>query len=349
MTVVSVLKCSHWVAIASDRMLSEPGGRTRSRCAVKLVHYYNDMVFGYTGLAQLPNRKGVMRDTSLWLAEVLGSTGKRSIPLAVTTIRERADEAFGRIYRTYPNWPRYPHAFVGAGWEPDATDPSKIGPCSVATISNYHQLGPETGEFGRRFEPGAVRDKFLANIEQDTQHRVGVMSVGYNRSLESMEDLFAQVKDLTLSGENRRTEYLHLLARNIRQTSTEAGGKYVGKDILAAIVPPGAALSNRIAVSFPQTTCGLILTNENKKTTWGDSDDTSVFYRFHEGRDDGNYIFPHIVAPGFSNLIAVADPNKGEDITLKFRGRKRPGGFVELTQIKAIRPRNAKRRRRSRQ
>src|SRR5207247_7399289 len=72
-----------------DRMVSRPpDGRPVSQNAIKMVLYYNDMVFGCTGTARLLDIKGNWRSTDRWLSDVLKTVRTRSLRAALNARSE---------------------------------------------------------------------------------------------------------------------------------------------------------------------------------------------------------------------------------------------------------------------
>jgi hypothetical protein len=298
MTLILMMQAPGWVALTSDRMLSTPDGAGTQNHAIKLVLYFNDMVFAYTGPSQLIAENKQWQSTDLWLAELLESLPERSIPAALEKIQQQTQAAFDRRFALIPKSKVIPFAIAGVGWERDSSDPPGIH-CSVdALISNFHE------EQDGLSIPGQATKTFTLSINRlrDYHNHIGLGSMGCaqspNESRWLREQMFA-----TYNTTHAAEKFVDLMKDSIRQTSTRLRGKYVGKDILAAVIFRKAAISNRVVACIPQAKSGIVFDNDTvmKPVQSQAEPDYSLFLRFRGGRDTGLYATPHIVAPGFKH------------------------------------------------
>jgi hypothetical protein len=301
MTLILAARTSELMAIASDRMLSTTTGAPRRRPAVKNVLFFSDMVFGYTGLAQLPGKDGKWQDTALWLTNLLADVGQRSVPLALSTLVDRANEAFERIYNANPAWPLYPHAFLGVGWERDENTPQGIRCSTTALVSNYHERD------GKRVAP---RNSFDLTSESypPTNSKIQVVNIGVPLTGEDRRALGDRIdRIIECQTSIRPIEFVNVLKETIREVSKRLRDRYVGKDILGAAIPRNAALFPNVIAYQIQAKLGYHFSNRDTFAQKPAAGEAAEFYRFIDGRDGSIYSFPHIVAPGFEIWGTMCD------------------------------------------
>ncbi len=132
-------------------------------------------------------------------------------------------------------------------------------------------------------------------------------------------------------------------AFTIRATSKRLKNKYVGTDILAAILPARAALTECVAAIGPQGKVGVFFDNDppNVDTTTS-YDECPLFFRFHPGRDNAVYHAPHIVATGFKNFRVWAP--EGFEFDLEGRIMKDNGGQIIALAGAEVRRKGTRRR-----
>lgn len=288
MTLIIAVSTPRWNAIASDRILCRLDGQAVKSDAVKLVLYFNDMVFGYTGLARLLGKDRRWHDTSEWLLDVLLSVGGRSVPNAVEVVLHEAQESFDRMYRLHPSWPNHPLAFLGIGWERHTSQPSKIEYSTCALVSNFHLAT------GGRFAPSNPGRLFSGHLERISQPVVSCAAIGYQQTQEEMDWLKERIDPQLLAAKN-----VDFMKQSIRQTSKRLKHKYVGMDVLAAIIPHDAPLSRHVIVTSLQGDAGFRFTDDPVIPLEFDQHECSYFLRYSPARDQSVYYAPHIVAPGF--------------------------------------------------
>jgi hypothetical protein len=115
------------------------------------------------------------------------------------------------------------------------------------------------------------------------------------------------------------------MKQSIRQTAKHERG--VGSDIIAAIIPYTATMSDRVIVTGMQGKNGFVFSNsEIPKQFRHDLSEASIFLRFPEGRDSGVYVAPNIAARGFAYMTPLY-PLKGE-FRHDFHFRAGPDGKV---------------------
>ncbi|MEX2171689.1 MAG: hypothetical protein WD851_20390 [Pirellulales bacterium] len=305
MTLILAMRTPAWCAIASDRMLSEPGGRTRKVNAVKIVQYFNDMIFGYTGIARMMNPQGRVIDTALFLSEVLSCVGPRSVTKALEAVQANAKQSLDRLYKAHPSLPNQPLAFLGVGWERDENDSSQISGSFAATISNFVSAD------GTSLDQSNPSSDFYTIIERvpprppeigSDKDFFSLSRIGCQQSAEEIQTLVENTLK-SLDARAAGIDIVDLMKQSIRATSKRLKNKYVGADVLAAILPKSAPLADYVASIGPQGKVGVFFNNFPPGTEFTTSyDECPTFFRFHPGRDDAVYHAPHVVATHFANF-----------------------------------------------
>ncbi|MBC7854714.1 MAG: hypothetical protein IAF94_14880 [Pirellulaceae bacterium] len=315
MTLILCLRAPNWVSMVSDRMMSriEDGKPDRLSCT-KMVLFFNDMVFGFTGYARMLDGRGQWRDTGTWLAEILIKVGKRSLPDALVAIRDSATESFDRMYRA--GVANYRHAFLGVGWDRETYGPASLDAFSCC-VSNYHHPDGSCWEGKPRYTEGDPVRNFHLGIDSFPQNDTAIAfsSIGYPQSPTEKEWLRKAMWKAIEQGKDG-ARLMDLMKQSIRQTSKRLRNRYVGSDILAAIIPREAAMSDRVLVSGPQSNCGMFFDNVGPPPGPPpviSRQECSYFLRYATGRDNGVYAAPHVVAPGFkrTGMWSPQDGSRG--------------------------------------
>src|SRR5688572_3428440 len=115
MTLVISFQNKDFVAIAADRMLSIRG-KPVALDKLKLVFFYSDMVFGYSGYGRMLDSKNQPQYTDIWLAHVLASIRERSIGKAVEVIAAESGASVCKASAMNLGFPKEFHCIVGVGW-----------------------------------------------------------------------------------------------------------------------------------------------------------------------------------------------------------------------------------------
>lgn len=118
MTQIVTCLTQDYVAMAADRKLTNlETGELVNDEAQKLIVLGSQIALAYTGLANVkPAPRG---ETDLWVANKL-SPPPESVEKIIRTVQDAATERFRLITHVGPRRKR--HAFVFAGWRPDAAD-----------------------------------------------------------------------------------------------------------------------------------------------------------------------------------------------------------------------------------
>jgi hypothetical protein len=348
MTLILAMQHADWVAMASDRLLSIEAGQTRATDAIKSVLYFNDMVFGYTGFAQLPLLGNGIVDTAKWLTKILAVLPERSIPAAVESICNHAQWAHDRIYRTNPRLRPTRGAFIGVGWERDEEAPATIGYTSIAVVSNFYCQGPDG-----RFSQGEPRDQFSWGIGRERIGGIHHAASGVGQFVTPRELIDWQSRANVLYGQGVRlpADYVRLMVGTIRGVSKRLKGKGVGQDVLVAVLPRAAATSEVVVASAPQAHATFVFTNEKRFLhAIPKSTPRAEFFRFAPGGDRGAYTFPNLVAPGFAYSDIVERPRSGISLTGQVLEDLETGKVIALanTNIRNQLPRTKRNRKRGR-
>jgi hypothetical protein len=284
MTLVIATLAPDWVAIAADRVLSL-NGEAHKKTAIKLVAFYNDLVFGYTGYASLPNADGRLIETDIWLADVLSTVRTRSIPEALLAVRNRATAAFARIKAA--GFKVIGHAFLGVGWDKDAFGTPSTPKRMMFRITNCHDVN---GRYLR-----IPRLEFAMNSVTLPDNQGISETVGCLQNDREQRWFRQRMEKAALRG-NPMT-FVHLMKQSIRQTSIRLKGKLVGQDVLAAVVPISATLSEHVIVMGPRAEHAVTFCT-TKEHPIPDYQQASFFMRFPAGNDSGIYEAPHLMCPG---------------------------------------------------
>jgi hypothetical protein len=297
--------------MVSDRMISEiRSGKPRNLNTVKNVLYYNDMVFGYTGYSQLIGPKGQWVDTPLWMLNVLAQVGERSVPKAVDKLREAADDSFARLRRLHPKLPVERQAFVGIGWERDQYNFKVVRCTTEAIVSNYHRVVEQQPDdcCPTRIVAGESYEGFGVGWNRlDVQDNT--ITVNWVGTAPHSDDLARMGGEIRQACERKGIfpmDFITPLKECIRRTSRRRNHKYVGSDILAAVIQRDAPVSDHVAAQWAQVNGGIIFSNLAAGDPRLDNlsgAEMSFFYRFSTGRSDGRFVAPCIIAPGFNNLM----------------------------------------------
>jgi len=353
MTLILTMQCNGFAAMASDRLLTPVSGKSKPRKTVKHVLFYNDIVFGYTGLAELPSASGRFQDTAVWLGTALASAGCRSIEMSAKALQQSANEAFERVRRVHSHQMPFPQAFLGVGWERDDNTPPAIRGGITVLVTNYHEDdGGRTSEgiqMPPTLIPGTPRMKFDLHIQRSTSPNARFASIGWPMPLDISRQLNDEVQAMSETGTAEVRDYLGLLVKTIRRTAVRPGVRRIGKDVLGAILTPEAAICDRIIVGIPQAATNFIFANDLRefKDLPESSRKRSVFYHYSDSRDTHTYNYPTIIAPGFEHFRFDGRPTKGETIDAHFGVKVLPGGGkrIEMLIPKSISRQPPKKRR----
>ncbi len=325
MTLILCQRSPLWVAIAADRMLSiPPSGIPVPIKAVKLVQFYNEAVFGCTGYGGLLNDKGQWVPTDRWLVDVLVSGGTRSLEKALVCIAESATRSFRLMERRQSGASKVRQAFLAVGWVRVQEAGDAVLP-AVAFISNYH------GSDGSELASTAKEFGVLGNALETS----GIMmhSVGQAQSLKEIAWMQSQLEQSAHNMQNAM-HFVHLMKQSIRQTSKRLNGRYVGKDVLALVIPRSAAFYEDICVLGPRGGCGYAFQNVPERQV--PIENCSFFFRFREGSDLGTYESPHVVCPGFSAVSLLFSHDGGSsNFTMGFV-RDSAGKVAGVLSTKAV-------------
>jgi hypothetical protein len=291
------------VYMASDRYLTHPDPEKDQVDAVKNVLFFNDMVLGYTGMAQMLTDHGLWVDTATWLQSVLLQVRERSLAKAVEAIRVSTQRSIDRLVATHQFTDRCRIAFVGIGWERDPGFPFSVRSSLVALVSNFHHAGDEELLGATRLAAGSVSNSCVSNLERIPAelNAAALFQIGAVQSELEIDWLRKGLEKLSL-GQVKPTQVLELMTKSIRQTSERYNRRFVGADIIAVAIPIGAAKVGRVEVTFPQSRMGVYFDDAPRNTKVPIKlSEASHFMRFSDGASDGSFVFPHIVAPGFKS------------------------------------------------
>ncbi len=339
MTLILTIQTPWWNAITSDRMLSDLRGRTNSTNTVKIVQYFNDIVFGYTGISKLPYPNGKLEDTARYFAQLL-LHGNRLQPIeTLAAVRTQIYEAMERLYRANPKLPNIPLAILGVGFERDKTNAGKVSNSFTATISNFHAADGKSVDYSNpRREFNLIVSRDALEILDTKGAFFKISWVGYPQTQDELQWLAKNLDKAFQSKNCTAIQVVDIMKQSIRQTSNRLKGKFVGADILAAIVPVQAAVAAHVAAVGPQANSGVSFDNNPDDLTKIRKDECPVFVRFHPGRDTGVYCAPHIVATHFANFQCWAP--KGIEFSLKGKVLHDNGGHIILLAGAELRLKN---------
>jgi hypothetical protein len=338
MTLILAVQHPDWVAIASDRLLStRSGGVTKSTNAVKMLFFYSDMLFGYTGYAQLENEKGRVVDTDVWLANVLASVGKRSVPDAISAVHQRISLLFPRMAKYDKLYPSG-HAFLGMGWSRNLDDPADTGRPMIVCISNFHD------SLTNRLEHvlphfNCIIDDFDSYSVSQSHGRILSFAIGVPAI--PGESVSFKEKLMPIAAQSDHWKLLHLMKDTIRSVSARLGGMGVGSDILAGILLRQTPHKDHVSIYGPQGESGIIFYRGTEYAPRMSEQVVTGFYLGFRGeRDQGIYEAAHVVAPGYSNAgffgkAAGGDLKRG--VRFKVGARNPDGGIASLISPQNIR------------
>jgi hypothetical protein len=328
-------------------MLSDSSGRPCIANAVKCIQYYNDIVIGYTGAARVLHPNGHWVDTAMFFTQVLACVGSRSTTKVLEALAVNAKESLDRVHRANPGRPRLPLAFLCVGWERDEPDTSLVRESFTAVVSNFISAD------GMSVDPSNAGPDFKTLIQRTPPRppNIGPNSIylelchcGCPQTSDEQRNLLEAVRVL-VSANEPLMKTINLMKQSIRDTSRRLGNKYVGKDILSAILPQKAPLLDCVAAMSWQGTAGILFGNfpEDSETSY-DRAALPVFCRFHPGRDTADYHAPHVVTNGFP-IVMLWSPS-GMEFHLKGRFIKAGGNVIALAGAQIGRPGRKKRGRR---
>lgn len=303
MTLILALRTPRWVALAADRMLSvPPNGKPVSETATKLVLFRNEMVFGMTGIAKLPAADGKLIPTDKWLTHVLAEAGEAPLEVAIQCLIERTNDVLPRARIAFGR--SFPLAFLGMGWATIKGSPIDRPTCVEILITNFHEPGPDAADGRTTLIHGQPRERCFAAHQFEPNDIVyqSLSSVGYTMTNAEIKWIGTRLKRAIDAGRAGIT-LVHLLKEAIRRTSKRLNNRYVGQDVLAAVLPIEAVRSDIIVVSDPRGTCGIVFENGDLKPpevlAAANGNERAVFLRFPKGKNESVYESPHVVAPGY--------------------------------------------------
>jgi hypothetical protein len=221
MTLLLTCLTPDYVVLAADRRLIElPSEKIVDDDAAKVVVLGTQVVFAYTGLANvLPPPRG---RTDLWIVDCL-TPPPPDLPAVFTKLRDDATATFRSIARVGPKSKR--HAFVGAGWQQSSAGGFEP---FVGVISNAQKPDGTWHEWPKpEFEIGL--------------HRLGAGEpFGLHSSGQPADpELKAAARALLKIGAQDPARIASLLATAVR---TVAGrNRAVGAGLIAVILPRAEA------------------------------------------------------------------------------------------------------------
>jgi hypothetical protein len=234
MTLVISYVNSQFVMQVSDRKLTNvETGDTMSLNTNKMVLFCQRLAFGFTGIARIADGKGGLIATDKWLAKLLHSLPKDSSShTAVYAIRDRAAEAIAATKAT--NRKHLKLAFCGTGWirRPNDNDFSPF----YCEISNFHDMyGQALDEPRREFTVG---HRTLKPTQAFAFKETGVgLSHQQHHKLK---------RSLVRCHIHSPRSVLRILANFVQEIASTKS--VVGKDMLAAMIPRGAAGLNAVVL-----------------------------------------------------------------------------------------------------
>lgn len=230
-TLIVGLASSEFAAVVSDRRLTDSNGGVVDLRTNKLVIDHGALVYGYTGLADLPGigADNTMIPTNRWLVEALMTPQGKPVPQ--DTLARKATRAMTLLPATYRNAPKF-QAFLGAGF---GIFHSRVadGPLPMlALVSNY--IDPATWKY-RATPSAAFTMTPLTTNESCVVRAVGIADLQDLKELERgcRETLSANARDL-LGALNHLVDYARWVAGR---------SDAVGNDLLATVLPREGFLS----------------------------------------------------------------------------------------------------------
>lgn len=318
-------------------MLTGSDGRTIPYTATKLVLLNNDFVFGYTGFAEIPDKGGNIHLPDKWLLEVLAKGKSRDLPTIIDTVTNSANEAYKRV--TYRNHPTRRLCFFGVGWHRQSAYTSPLP--TYVWISNYIREDGTTCD--------APFGDFRGYFKCEGNYGYFSWSVGHPRTYTEWRWLGTALKNAW------RPEYdaeatMGVLTTSIRQTSKRLHNRWVGKDVLGAILPREAFGAEPVVVRGLQSGRAIICYREQGMDIppWG-AEHCSHFLRYEPKRRVSEFHSPQIVCTDL-NQAALWMPDDGRSGALAASICRKYGGVtvqkvcVEVTPLRKGRKRKRKRR-----
>jgi hypothetical protein len=321
MTLILATRTSNWVAIAADRMISI-NGQSTNLPAIKLVLFYNAMIFGYTGTAVMPDDNGKLVGTDDWLATILASVGKNSISDAIEAIRDRASGTLARHPLRYSS--PLILEFIGVGWAREYHNSTARG--LFCRISNRF------GSDGQKFK--LPSKNFIVSADFAADQCIVGNATGCTQTPAEMKWLQEKVVKSVYRG---KTAFyvVDRMKDSIRQTSNRLNGKFVGKEVIATIIPRGVTDIDPVYLGNIQTGGATFFQNNFPVDPMPPRSAWCWSIRYAEGRNDGVYYSPHLVAPGFTSqglFMPKSDDlqNTGMQATIRTVASGSVGALVNL-------------------
>jgi hypothetical protein len=283
MTQIITCLTQDYVAMAADRLLMDlHTGKLVNDEAQKLIVLGSQLALAYTGLANVkPAPRG---ETDLWVVNKL-SPPPDSVEGIIRTVQDAATERFRLIAHLGPQKKR--HAFVFAGWRPDAAD--RLEPFVAWSSNSLDDRG--------RCEVRA-RPTFEAHGYLLQEQAVHVMAFGQPWTRETR----AWLRDsLTGQGSVTAAKAISLVAAAVRRTART--NRAVGRGLQAVVLPRDSAGLGAIQIQ-----------PANGDETGSDdvvipplSGPTAIYLRPDSNR--GEVFAPHHIDPGMTRIAPTVYPH----------------------------------------
>jgi hypothetical protein len=303
MTLILSLITPHYAIQMSDRMvtwLEDAPGHKRGDCKeddrIKMVLYRNEMVFSFTGTAELECKR-----TDIWLLEELARNAAVPLNVACDRVARRAGEALRGL--------RHPLAFVGVGFTP--VNPLWVPPVQV------HWAGcplpeipvrPVIIRISNRYDENdtlldSPRDEFL--IHHNTCPDRQLLYCDDGCYLNGAEAIWLNRR---MANIGRRGSVPGPVVRSftelIRRVSKRFGGMYVGKSLLGVFLPRAAATHSyrqeMLVHGEPGFDFSILYPSKYSRSP---QDVSPMFFAISENSKNGTAYAPHLVLPN----VAVRD------------------------------------------
>lgn len=264
--VLSALTSRHVYQVSDKRITSLHNGSVLDDDRVKAVQYCNQMVFAYTGLAELDGRP-----FHEWLVDVLGEHWS-SLEEAVKYVADALTQRFSLISLS-PAQKR--HAVVGVGWA-QLDNEEHLSPFQIVISNAMARAG--------QWEPTAASEFHVRGVELNNQS-VYVSAAG---AAMPPEVLVRLKRDLTNAVERGATPaaIIHLLAVQVRRAAQQ--NSTVGSQLIAMVLPRDAVASNSSGLWGPPSL--------KSERSWS----TPAFFHLSANSDQLVYTTPAFTCYGFT-------------------------------------------------
>jgi hypothetical protein len=245
MTLVLSLATQHFVVQVSDRKVTHlDTGEAMSLNTNKMVLFCNRMAFGFTGPSAICDATGGLIPTDNWLAKSLHELPlNSSVSDAAHSIAKKATAAVAKTKVTKSKHRKL--AFIGIGWGRRHGD-DRFFP-AVCRVSNFHDA------YGQhRDEP---REEFTVELMANRNAKsFGWIATGVPFDQAIKAKLTRQLRKCA-SHSTGPMPAIELMVRTVRSVADDRPS--VGRDVLTAMIPRGAAGINAVFLLNERTRSGV--------------------------------------------------------------------------------------------